>query len=248
MVSVSLKQLKAILNNDKYLPYEQDGKTYNLYDMPDGFIIRGNVDLKDKELTELPDLSKVIVEGCFECQRNRLISLKGAPQKVAGFFDCHENSLVSLEGAPKEVGGSFYCYQNYLATMDGAPQVIGGDFNCDYNKLSSLKGAPQKVGGEFNCSHNPWLESLYGISAIPVGGKIYCNDELGEKYGFSDSQSKGFVYEDLIKSQVYKNEVLIDDIIRKKHTKEHEDIKTQNHTQFKAGYAAFKKKQAEERE
>ena len=185
MVSVSLKQLKAILNNDKYLPYEQDGKTYNLYDMPDGFVIKGNVDLRDKGLTELPDLSKVIVEGCFECQRNRLIS---------------------------------------------------------------LKGAPQKVGGEFNCSHNPWLESLYGISAIPVGGKIYCNDELGEKYGFSDSQSKGFVYEDLIKSQVYKNEVLIDDIIRKKHTKEHEDVKTQNHTQFKAGYAAFKKKQAEERE
>ena len=49
------------MKKEEYSPFEQDGKIYNLYDMPDGFVIKGNLYLSGSELMQLPDLSKVIV-------------------------------------------------------------------------------------------------------------------------------------------------------------------------------------------
>ena len=91
----------------KYLEFEQDGVKYNLYDLPDGFVIKGDLDLSDKGLTELPDLSKVTVKGDFDCSSNQLTSLQGTPQEVGGYFYCYNNQLTTLEGAPREVCGSF---------------------------------------------------------------------------------------------------------------------------------------------
>ncbi|MBQ9271561.1 MAG: hypothetical protein IJ218_04795 [Alphaproteobacteria bacterium] len=68
----------------KTLIFKQDGKLYDLYDLPEGFVIKGDLNLSDKGLTKLPDLSKVIVEGSFLCQNNQLTSLQGAPQEVGG--------------------------------------------------------------------------------------------------------------------------------------------------------------------
>ncbi|MBQ9270858.1 MAG: hypothetical protein IJ218_01145 [Alphaproteobacteria bacterium] len=65
----------------KILIIKQDGKCYNLYDLPDGFVIKGDFDLSDKGLTKLPDLSKVIVEGSFRCHNNQLTSLQGHRKK-----------------------------------------------------------------------------------------------------------------------------------------------------------------------
>ncbi len=89
--------------------------------------------------------------GYFECGRNKLKSLKGAPQKVSGYFGCEKNNLTSLEGAPKEVGGEFNCEGNNLTSLEGAPQKVGGVFNCLDNRLTSLAGAPQEVGKGFHC-------------------------------------------------------------------------------------------------
>ena len=105
---MALSKLKAKIKGIKYLPFEQDGKTYNLYDLPKGFVIEGDLDLSNKGLTELPDLSEVVVNGDFSCANNKLTSLKGAPKEVGGDFSCAHNQLTSLEGAPKEVGGDFY--------------------------------------------------------------------------------------------------------------------------------------------
>ncbi len=66
------------------LIFKQDGNLYDLYDLPEGFVIKGDLDLSNKGLTKLPDLSKVIVEGDFDCFGNQLTSLEGAPQKVGG--------------------------------------------------------------------------------------------------------------------------------------------------------------------
>ena len=82
--------------NDKF-EFEQDGKTYNLYNLPDGFVIEGDVNLSYKELTELPDLSKVTVKGDFWCNNNQLTSLTGAPQEVGGDFKCSYNKLTTLQ-------------------------------------------------------------------------------------------------------------------------------------------------------
>ncbi len=214
----------AILN-DKF-EFEQDGKTYNLYDLPDGFVIKGDINLSRRDLTELPDLSKVIVEGGFYCVYNQLTSLKGAPQ---------------------EVGGGFYCRFNKLTSLHGAPQEVGGYFDCSSNNLTSIKGAPQKVGGKFDCRHNIFLESLYGISEMADYGKILCSGELNERYGFIEG--KAIRYKELLESSTYKTEARIHEILSKRHTKENEAAKEQRQTQIKAGFAAFKKrKQTEERE
>lgn len=95
------------------------------------------------------------VGGDFDCGRNMLASLKGAPQSVGGDFDCSRNRLISLEGAPQEVRGYFVCSRNMLTSLKGAPQKVRFDFDLSHNQLTSLEGAPQEVGGYLHCSGNP---------------------------------------------------------------------------------------------
>ena len=112
------------------------------------------------------------ISGDFDCARNRLTSLEGAPQSVNGRFDCTSNRLTSLEGAPQRVGGDFYCHNNSLTSLEGAPQRVGGDFACSDNPLTSLKGAPQSVDGHFYCEDT----SLTSLEGAPqkVGGYVHC--------------------------------------------------------------------------
>ena len=56
MAELSFKEDGRIL-------FTQDGQEYDLDSLPDGFVIQGSVGLANKELTKLPDLSKVIVGG-----------------------------------------------------------------------------------------------------------------------------------------------------------------------------------------
>ena len=168
------KENMANPDSSTYISIKQNGKTYNLYDLPDGFMIKGNVDLSNKGLTKLPDLSKVIVEGHFSCSDNQLTSLAGAPLEVGGHFNCRNNQLTSLQGAPQKVGGSFNCRINQLTSLAGSPQKVGGDFICNNNKLTSLTGAPREVGGDFECSDNQ-LKNLQGASQ-KVGGEFWCDN------------------------------------------------------------------------
>jgi hypothetical protein len=112
---------------------------------PDGSIlIPGDLDISDKGLTKLPNLSYVKVVGGFYCRNNQLTSLEGAPHAVGDSFDCSTNQLTSLEGGPHTVGGGFFCYSNQLTSLKHAPHTVSGDFFCSYNQLTSLEGAPQK--------------------------------------------------------------------------------------------------------
>ena len=224
---------------DKYLELKQDGKTYNLYDMPAGFVIKGDLVLTGKNLTELPDLSKVKVEGDFMCSFNSLTSLKGSPQEVGGNFFCINNKLTDLEGAPAVVGNDFLCSNNSLTSLKGAPRIIVGDFFCEYNKLTTLEGGPQNVGGRFWCRFNNDLESLVGLPVMAgTSSRIHCNDELYEKYGFSaHMQGTGIEYGELVKSPLFQSELHKSMIYQKK--KEQEQALQAKH---KAGFAAFKKK------
>ncbi|MBR2274146.1 MAG: PcfJ domain-containing protein [Alphaproteobacteria bacterium] len=145
---------------------------YDIYHLPKGFVVEGNLDFSGQGLSELPDLSEVIVKGNFDCFENQLTSLEGVPQKVGRDFDCGRNQLTSLAGAPQKVGGHFKCSENQLTSLEGAPQKVGGGFVCVYNQLTSLAGAPQEVGGDFVCYQNQ-LTSLAGAPQ-KVGGGFYC--------------------------------------------------------------------------
>ena len=108
------------------------------------------------------DGSKLKVAGDFDCAKNKLTSLEGAPSSVGLSFYCYKNMLTSLKGAPSSVGGNFYCNDNKLTSLKGAPSSVGGNFSCNYNELTSLDGGPSSVGRNFSC-HNNKLTSLSNI-------------------------------------------------------------------------------------
>lgn len=146
----------------------------------DGMIVVAGLDLgKDNlekrgkwPLSELPDLTAVVVEGDFRCSDNELTSLRGCPQTVTGNFYCYSNLLESLEHAPAKVGDGFYCSMNRMKDLTGAPKEIGGTLNCQScPTLLTLKGAPEVVPGDFLC-HEGVLESLEG-GPKKVGGDMW---------------------------------------------------------------------------
>ncbi len=169
-----IKQYDKETNKEQY---------YDIYHLPKGFVVEGDLDFSGQGLTELPDLSGVIVKGDFDCYNNQLTSLEGAPQTVGKDFFCSDNQLTSLAGAPQTVGRNFFCSYNQLTSLAGAPRTVEGSFACTYNHLISLEGAPQTVGGDFYCSNNQ-LTSLEGAPQT-VGGKFKCDEDIAEKYGLS---------------------------------------------------------------
>ncbi len=180
---------------------KQDGKYYDIYNLPMGFVVTGDLDLRGMGLTELPDLSTITVGRDFYCSYNQLTSLNGAPQSVGGNFDCENNQLTSLNGAPKSVGGNFYCNNNQLTSLNGAPQSVGRGFYCRNNQLTSLNGAPKSVGGNFDCNNN----QLTSLEHAPqsVGGDFYCrNNQLTSLNGAPKKIGGNFYYD--LKEMKYK--------------------------------------------
>lgn len=111
------------------------------------------VDLYDKNLKIIPvQFGKVY--GDFNCERNRLFSLKGCPQIVKGYFNCGINNLKSLKYCPEEVGGRFDCGRNKLENLNYLPSVIFGSFICCLNNLTSFKDFPEIVNGNLLCYCN----------------------------------------------------------------------------------------------
>ena len=132
-------------------------------------------DCSDKGLTEFKGVKFGVVDGTFDCDKNRLTSLEGAPLKVGGDFYCSYNRLTSLEGAPQEVVLSFVCQNNHLTSLEGAPLKVGGSFYCGSNALTSLEGAPLKDGGSFfDCENNPVSEETLA--------KIYDKMKKGDSF------------------------------------------------------------------
>ena len=127
-----------------------------------------------------PKTGLVDVDGEFYCQDQNLTDFKGVRfGEVSKFFDCSRNSLTSLDGAPQKVGGGFRCYSNKLTSLEGAPQTVGGDFMCHSNQLVSLKGSPQIVTGNFYCSRNQ-LTSLEGAPPMVAGIFISSENVISE--------------------------------------------------------------------
>ena len=127
----------------------------------DGSInVNGNVRLSDLLIPELP-LTFNKVTGYFDCQNNKLTSLKGSPRWVGGYFYCDFNDLTSLEFSPEYVGGSFGCTDNDLTDLVGSPKEVGGYFYCASNQnLLNPKGYSEKIGKRLVCPDTP-LGSIF---------------------------------------------------------------------------------------
>jgi len=163
------------------LPFMQGGVTYNLYKMPKKFVIKGNLNLSGLGLTELPDLSDVIVEGDFCCNNNRLTSLKGAPKGIGGDFMCLGNQLTSLaEISQMRKTAKIYCedslaqkygynkgeftaqklYDNPIYIKERAEKI---EQNQEINVGKLLTSARRRV---FNKIRNNWGKLLVGGVAV----------------------------------------------------------------------------------
>ena len=123
MAELSFKEDGRIL-------FTQDGQKYDLNHLPEGFVIKGDVDLSNKELTELPDLSKVIVEGNFDCSYNQLTSLAGAPEKIGG--NIYSGSDFLNVAYIKQAGRTYSLAQG--TKPEDAPKLVGGAY------VAGLKG------------------------------------------------------------------------------------------------------------
>ena len=116
--------------------------------------IRGGIDLNNKEIEVLPDLSDVILTGFFYCSNNKhLKSLDGCPKEVQEDFECSKNKLLnSLKGSPKKIGGDFtVTYNKNILNLDGCPEEVGGNFtfySLDFNFTEEQVRAVCDVKGE----------------------------------------------------------------------------------------------------
>ncbi|MCQ2575077.1 MAG: hypothetical protein MJ156_03175 [Alphaproteobacteria bacterium] len=163
---------------DTSAPYicllKQGGVYYDVFRLPKGFIVDGNINISGLGLYSLPDFSMVTVKGNFDCSDNNICSLAGAPRNIYGDFICANNKLKNLQYGPRYVSGNYDCHKNKLVCLIGAPGVIGGGFNCSYNKLSNLMNGPMLCGSnakykgqhlDVDCRYNN-LVSLAGLSTL----------------------------------------------------------------------------------
>lgn len=167
--------LQIVLNNDSpQILLNQNETIYDLYHLPKGITIEGDLVLSHLGLTELPDLSNIHVAGSFICINNKLTSLKGAPKSVGKNFYCAYNFLQTLEGAPRVIPGNFDCSNNhYLYSLQGSPTKILGNFCCSFTNLESLDNGPTVVNGDFDCGRTP-LKSLSGAPILSKNSKFMC--------------------------------------------------------------------------
>jgi len=92
------------------------------------------------KLTSLPDLPKNLKELC--CYNNELTSLPVLPENLTK-LDCHYNKLTSLPVLPKNLE-IIFCDHNDLTSLPDLPKELER-LDCEYNKLTSLPVLPEKL-------------------------------------------------------------------------------------------------------
>jgi len=99
------------------------------------------------------------VSGGFDCNENKLTTLKGCP-KEADRFDCSRNPITSFKHSPEKVK-SFSADYTFITSLEGLENIHIDDFlsvnNC--YSLYTLKGFPKKVS-RFFISGTP-INSIY---------------------------------------------------------------------------------------
>ncbi len=91
-----------------------------------------------------------------------LTSLEGSPELIRANFEVQDNKLVTLKGGPERVEGSVFAHRNKLTSLEGSPKYIGKHFSISKNEIEDFAGAPEHIGGAVNFSNNK-LRSLHNI-------------------------------------------------------------------------------------
>lgn len=95
----------------------KNGNYYNVYDLPQGFIYNGNLDLSYAGLIKLPNMSTITIKGDYNISGNNLISLRGCPKLVTGNFYAYDNrpkKYTQQKPSNVLIGGRYYNVQPNL--------------------------------------------------------------------------------------------------------------------------------------
>ena len=74
----------------------QNGRYYNVYDLPKNFIVQGSMDLSYAGLQHLPDMKGVTIRGDYDISGNCLVGFSGVPSFVGGDFIVRNNRFPNV--------------------------------------------------------------------------------------------------------------------------------------------------------
>lgn len=108
-----------------------------------------DLNLENRKLTELPDLSEYVNLKRLFCYNNNLTSLPELPKSLK-HLACGNNKLTSLPELPNLTG--LHCNGNQLTSLPKLPDSLVELF-CQNNKLKSLPNMPERLR-ILDCSGN----------------------------------------------------------------------------------------------
>ena len=115
--------------------------------LPEDILI---INVANKGLTYLPDLSRFTKLRRLYCQANKLTSLPKLNESLA-ILNCSQNLLTSLPELNKNIC-SLLCHHNYIVQLPKLNEELM-ELNCSNNKLTSLPKLNEKLV-KLNCSNN----------------------------------------------------------------------------------------------
>ena len=139
------------------------------------------INIIDKELRYLPDLTRFKKLEILNCRANRLKSLPTLPKSLKKLI-CTDNRLLYLPKLPEKLD-TLNCAQNVLNYLPKLPEKLN-TLNCAQNVLNYLPELPEKLQA-LSCSYN----FLSVLPMLPKGLKnLYChNNDLIFIPNFPDS-------------------------------------------------------------
>ena len=109
------------------------------------------LDLSNRELTELPDLSMYVNLVTLNCSENNLTQLYNLPPNLKT-LDCYWNKITQLDNLPHNLE-RLYCDRNKLTQLDNLPPNLE-ILSCGVNKILQLDNLPPNLK-ELICNINP---------------------------------------------------------------------------------------------
>ena len=143
---------------------EQDGTWYDIFNLPENFTVKGDLDLFNTKITKLPEGLKV--GGNLNISDTEITMLPEG-LKVGGSLDISGTKITKLpEGL--EVGGNLYLSNTEITRLPEGLEV-GGGLDLTKTKITELP-AGLKVGGYLDLRNTEITELPEGLE---VGGDLY---------------------------------------------------------------------------
>jgi Leucine-rich repeat (LRR) protein len=126
------------------------------------------LDISDRGIKSLPDLTRFKNLKILDCSYNQLTSLPTLPQNLQKLY-CSDNQLTYLPTLPQNLE-VLQCFKNELTSLPTLPQKLK-ILVCYNNELTSLPTLPQNIR-QLYCSKNPIYEIIDNDSLIKIKQNI----------------------------------------------------------------------------